>query len=141
MYCKEVTKIPFYNIFYDTSHCITEPTYAPSKDSDQTGQMPSLITVFTRRLKKPIGLSFPSRIQRMLCYESVDTQTDPSLHLAHSTFCCRSVMRLLLHFGIVQILIRTVCPTLLFVVTKDKTIKKCQVVIFQSHTCTCVLHE
>ena len=65
---------------------MSKSTYAPSKDSDQTGHMPSLITVFAGRLKKPRGLSFSLSVQRILFYESVDTQADPSLRLrtAHS---------------------------------------------------------
>ena len=52
---------------------ITEPqhdktnkmTCAPSEDSDQPGQPPSLIRVFTVRMKKPWVLSCPMSAQRM----------------------------------------------------------------------------
>ena len=56
------------------------------KDSDQTGRMPSLICVFTARVKEAWVLSFPLTAQRRLWSDWADAQADLSLHWAHIYF-------------------------------------------------------
>ena len=60
---------------------------APSEDSDQPGHPPSLIRVFTVRLKKQWALSYPLRAQRRLWSDWADAQADLNLCWAHSSFC------------------------------------------------------
>ena len=60
---------------------------APSKDSYQPGHPPSLMRVFTVRLKKAKILSYPLSAQQRLWSDWVDAQADLSLHLAHMPFC------------------------------------------------------
>ena len=60
---------------------------APSEDSDQPGQPPSLIRVFAVRMKKAWVLSYPLSAQRRLWSDWADTQADLSLRWAHMPFC------------------------------------------------------
>ena len=60
--------------------------YAPSEDSDQPGHRPSLISVFTVRMKKPWVISYTLRAQQRLWSDWADAQADPSLHWAHPHF-------------------------------------------------------
>ena len=55
--------------------------YAPSKESDQPGYLPSLIRVFAVRMKKVWVLSYPR-----LWSDWADTQADLSFRWAHSHF-------------------------------------------------------
>ena len=57
---------------------------APSEDSDQPGHLPSLIRVFTVRMKKPWVLSYPLSAQQRLWSDWEDAQADLSLCWAHS---------------------------------------------------------
>ena len=65
---------------------ITEPPHdkinkmacAPSEDSDQPVHLPSLIRVFTARIKKAWVLSYPLSAQRRLWSDWVDAQADLS---------------------------------------------------------------
>ena len=59
---------------------------APSKDSDQPGHPPSLISVFTVRMKKSWALSYPLSAQWRLWSDWADVQTDLSLRWAHTHF-------------------------------------------------------
>ena len=59
---------------------------AASEDSDQPQHPPSLIRVFTVRMKKPWVLSYPLNAQRRLWSDWVDAQADQSSLGAHS-FC------------------------------------------------------
>ena len=59
---------------------------APSEDSDQPGHPPSLIRVFTVRMKEAWVLSYPLSAQRRLWSDWADAQADLSLCLAHSHF-------------------------------------------------------
>ena len=60
---------------------------APSEDSNQPGHLPSLIRVFTVRMKKPEVLSYPLSAQRSLWSDWADVQADLSLRWAHMPFC------------------------------------------------------
>ena len=60
---------------------------APSEDSDQPGHPPSLIRVFTVRMKKAWVLSYPLSAQRRLWSDLADAQADLSLHWEHTHFC------------------------------------------------------
>ena len=60
--------------------------YAPSEDSDQPGHPPSLIRVFTVRMKKAGVLSYPLSAQRRLWSDWADAQADLSLCWAHTHF-------------------------------------------------------
>ena len=60
--------------------------YAPSEDSDQPGHPPGLISVFTVRMKKPWGLSYPLSAQRRLWSDWADAQADLSLCWWHTHF-------------------------------------------------------
>ena len=70
---------------------------APSKDSDQPGHLPSLIRVFTVRMKKAWVLSYPLSAQRRLWSDWADAQADLSLRWAHMPFCwfCHEVAHML----------------------------------------------
>ena len=59
---------------------------APSKDSDQPGHPPSLISVFAVRMKKAWILSYPLSGQRRLWSDWADAQADLSLRWAHTHF-------------------------------------------------------
>ena len=48
--------------------------YVPSEDSDQPGHLPSLIRVFTVRMKKAWVLSYPLSAQRRLWSDWADTR-------------------------------------------------------------------
>ena len=69
---------------------------APSEDSDQPGYPPSLIRVFTVRMKKAWVLSYPLSAQRRLWSDWADAQADLSLRWAHMQFCwfCHDVAQL-----------------------------------------------
>ena len=69
---------------------------APSKDSDQPGHLPSLIRVFTVRVKKAWVLSYPLSAQRRLWSDWADAQADLSLRWAHMPFCwfCHEVAQM-----------------------------------------------
>ena len=62
-------------------------TYAPSEDSDQPGHLPSLIRVFTVRMKKHWVLSYPLSTLWRLWSDWVDTKADLSLRWANKSFC------------------------------------------------------
>ena len=69
---------------------MTKPTkwhVRPVRDSDQPGHPPSLIRVFTVRMKKACVLSYPLSAQRRLWSDRVDAQADLSLCWAHMPFC------------------------------------------------------
>ena len=59
---------------------------APSEDSDQPGHPPSLIRVFTVRMKKAWVLSFPLSAQQRLWSDWADVQAVLSLRWAHMSF-------------------------------------------------------
>ena len=59
---------------------------APSEDSDQHGQPPSLIRVFAVRMKKAWDLSYPFSTQQRLRLDWADAQADLSLCWAHIHF-------------------------------------------------------
>ena len=61
---------------------INKMACAPSEDSDQPGHPPSLIRVFTVRMKKAWVLSYPLRTQGRLW-----AQADISLRWTHKSFC------------------------------------------------------
>ena len=67
---------------------------ASSKDSDQPGHHPSLISVFIVCNKKPWVLSYPYSTQWRLWSDWVDAQADLSLRWAHIILlvlsCCAS---------------------------------------------------
>ena len=67
---------------------------APSEDSDQAGHPPSLIRVFTVRMKKAWVLSYPLSAQRRLWSDWADAQVDLSLRWAHTHFVGFVVSRL-----------------------------------------------
>ena len=52
--------------FEPPHHKTNKMAYAPSEDSDQPGHPPSLIRVFTVRMKKALVLSYPLSAQRRL---------------------------------------------------------------------------
>ena len=60
--------------------------WAPSKDSDQPGHPPSLIRIFTIRMKKAWVLSYPLSVQRRLWSDWADAQADLSLRWVHTHF-------------------------------------------------------
>ena len=60
---------------------------APSEDSDQPGHPPSLIRVFTVRMKKHWVLSYPMSALRRLWSDWADAQAVLSLCWAHIPFC------------------------------------------------------
>ena len=60
---------------------------APSKDSDQPGQLPSLIRVFAVRSMDSWGPNVSSCGQGRLWSDWVDAQADLSLHWAQWSFC------------------------------------------------------
>ena len=60
---------------------------APSEDSDQPGHPPSLIRVFTVRMKKLWVLSYPLIAQQRLWSDLADAQADLSLRWAHMPLC------------------------------------------------------
>ena len=68
---------------------------APSEDSDQPGYPPSLIRVFTVRMKKAWVLSYPLSAQRRLCSDLADAQADLSLRWVHMPFVGFDMRRLI----------------------------------------------
>ena len=81
-------------------------TFAPSEDSDQTGQMPSLIRVFAVRMKKAWVLSYPLNAQRRLWPDWADAQAHLSIRWAHMPFCwfCHEAAQIFLHFNMMHTL-------------------------------------
>ena len=71
---------------------------APSEDTDQPGHPPSLIRVFTVRMKKAWTLSYPLSAQRRLWSDSADALADLSLRWAHSHVIGFVTRRLILAF-------------------------------------------
>ena len=69
---------------------------APSEDLDQPGHPPSLIRVFTIRMKKVWVLSYPLSAQRRLWSDRADAQADLSLRWAHMPLCwfCHEVAQM-----------------------------------------------
>ena len=61
---------------------------APSKDSDQPGHPPSLISVFAVRFMGSLGPSASSCGQQRLWSDWANAQADLSLRWAHRSFCC-----------------------------------------------------
>ena len=59
---------------------------APSEDTDQAGHPPSLIRVFTVRMKKACVLGYPLSTQHRLWSDWADAHTDLSLRWAHIHF-------------------------------------------------------
>ena len=59
---------------------------APSEDSDQHGDPPSLIRVFSVRMKKACVLSYQLSTQRMHLSDWADAQADLILRWAHMPF-------------------------------------------------------
>ena len=56
-----------HKIIYEPPHDKTNKmACVPSKDSDQPGHLPNLISVFAVRMKKPCVLSYPLSTQRRL---------------------------------------------------------------------------
>ena len=60
---------------------------APSEDSDQLGRMPSLIRVFTVRMKNAWVLNYPLSTQRRLWSDWALARADLSLRWGHRSFC------------------------------------------------------
>ena len=69
---------------------------APSEDSDQPGQPPSLIRVFDARMKKAWVLSYTLNAQQRLWSDLADTQADLRLRWAHTHFVGFVTRRLIL---------------------------------------------
>ena len=79
----------------------TKPTkwhVLPSEDSDQPGHPPSLIRVFTVRMKKAWVLSYLLSTQRRLWSDWADAQADLSLCWVHLSFWwfCHEVAQMFL---------------------------------------------
>ena len=70
---------------------------APSEDSDQPGDPPSLIRVFAGRMKKAWVLTYPLSAQRRLWSDWADAQAHLSLHWAHTHFVGFVMSRLIFH--------------------------------------------
>ena len=69
-----------------------------SEFSDQPGHVPSLIRVFTIRMKKAWVLSYPLSTQQRLGSDWVDAQADLSLRWVHSHFVGFVMSRLICRF-------------------------------------------
>ena len=65
-----------------------------SEDSDQPWHPPSLMRVFSFRMKKAWVLSYPLSTQRRLWSDWADAQADPSLRWAHTHFVGFVMLRL-----------------------------------------------
>ena len=78
--------IKFHVINWDTTWQNQQSDCAPSEDSDQPGHPPSLIKVFSVRMKKTWILSYPLNTQRRLWSDWADAQADLSLRWAHTHF-------------------------------------------------------
>ena len=73
---------------YESAHDKTNKMpCAPSEDSDQPGHPPSLIRVFTVRMKIASVLSYSLSGQRRLWSDCADAQADLSLRWVHMAFC------------------------------------------------------
>ena len=68
----------------------------PSEESDQPGHPPSLIRVFSVRLKKAWVLSYPLSTQGRLWSDWADAQADLSLRCVHTHFVGSVMSRLTL---------------------------------------------
>ena len=84
----------------------------PSKDSDQPGHPPSLIGVFTVRVKKPWALGYSESAQRRLRSAWADAQADLSLCWAYISFCwfCHEVAHLSFLFYFASVKVVTLWP-------------------------------
>ena len=72
------------------SRLMTKPTkwhVRPAKTQDQPGHPPSLIRVFTVRMKKVWILNYLLSAQRRLWSDWVDAQADLTLRWVHMPFC------------------------------------------------------
>ena len=87
----EYGKWPLYEPPHDKTNKMSK---VPIEDSDQPGHLPSLIRVFTVRMKKAWVLSYPLSAQRKLWSDWAAAQADLSLRWADSNFV-GFVMRLL----------------------------------------------
>ena len=72
------------NFVNEMQHDKTNKVTAPSKDSNQPGYLPSLISVFAVRMKKAWVLSYPLCAQRRLGSDWADAQADLSLRWVHT---------------------------------------------------------
>ena len=79
--------LPFPNLFQPPHDKTNNMVRAPSDNSDQPEHPPSLIRVFSVRMKKPWVLSYPSSAQRRLWSDWADTQAELSLRWARMPFC------------------------------------------------------
>ena len=80
------------------SRLMTKPNKmacAPSEDSDQPGHPPSLLRVFTVRMKKVWVLSYPLSTQRRLWSDWADAQADLCFRWVHSHFLSFVMRRLI----------------------------------------------
>ena len=78
-YLLHISKNRFYcDIFINEPPHDNKMTCAPSKDSDQPEQLPSLIRVFAVCMKKSWVLSYPLRSQQRQWSDWVDAQADQS---------------------------------------------------------------
>ena len=92
-YCQHVEKVSSSN---EPSHDKTNKmACAPSKDSDQSGHLPTLIRVFALRMKKPWALSYPMSAQQRLWSDWADAHADLSLRWVHTHFIGFVVLRLI----------------------------------------------
>ena len=73
-------------------------TWAPSDDSDQPGDPPSLISGFAVRMKKALVLSYPLSAQRRLWSDWADAQADLSLRCVHIHFVGFVIRRIILFY-------------------------------------------
>ena len=86
-----IVSVPDYCLYiflsYEPPHDKTNKmTCAPSEDSDKPGHPPSLVRVFSVRMKKVLFLSYPLSAQRRLGSDWADAQADLSLRWAHRHF-------------------------------------------------------
>ena len=95
---------------------------APSEDSDQLGHSPSLIRVFTVRMKQAWVLSYPLSAQRRLWSDWADAQADLSLCWAHSHFGSFVMRRLISAPLGVQVPFEKIRLTQLIILTTHQTL-------------------
>ena len=88
-----VTELSTYELLHDKTN---KMTCAPSEDSDQPGHSPSLIRVFTVRIKKACVLSSPLSGQQRLWSDWTDAQADLSLRMLHCHFVGFVMRRLII---------------------------------------------
>ena len=83
---------------------------AHCEDTDQTGQMPSLIRVFAVHLKKACVLSYPLSAQRRLWSDWANAQADLNLCWATVIFCwfCHEAAHMMMIFMMILWLLYTV---------------------------------